>query len=321
MKKTLIGLAALGAAATTGAAFAQSTVTLSGIIDNGLQKTSSGQALKMTPSRSGTSNWTLSGSEDLGGGLKAVFQVSTSFNSDDGTTPAANVLGNNGMFVGLSGDFGTVRAGRPAHILWSNVLSANGTKGVSGYEASTALNVPQNYGVFQSNAVQYLSPSWGGLRVQLEWTPSESDAAAENDGYGVALRYDAGPVSASFVNYRAPKVGAPKGEPVNQLGVAYDFGAAKAFFTYRDQAGLASTLDNAWVLGVNVPLGAGLAYAQYGVSDRIGDDARRVSLGYRYYLSKRTTVYVNAGRANAAANVDAAGKSTTGYGFGMQHNF
>ena len=79
--------------------------------------------------------------------------------------------------------------------------------------------------------------------------------------------------------------------------------------------------DNAWVVGVNVPLGAGLAYAQYGVSDRIGDDARRVSVGYRYYVSKRTTMYANLGRANAAANVDAAGKATTGYGFGMQHNF
>lgn len=321
MKKTLVSLGALAAVTATGAAFAQSSVTLSGIVDNGLQKTSSGEALKMTPSRSGTSNWTLSGSEDLGGGLKAVFQVSTSFNSDDGTTPAANVLGNNGMFVGLTGNFGTVRAGRPSHILWSNVLSANGTKGVSGYEASTVLNVPQNYGVFQANAVQYLSPVMGGFRVQLEWVPSESNAVAENGGYGVALRYDAGAVSASYVNYRAPKIGAPTGEPVNQLGLAYDFGVAKAFFTYRDQAGLASTLDNAWVLGVNVPVGTGLAYAQYGVSDRVGDDARRVSLGYRHYLSKRTTLYVNAGLANAAANVDAKGKSTTGYGFGMQHNF
>jgi len=78
MKKTLIALAAV--AATTGA-FAQSSVTLSGVIDVGVEKRFSGDATRVTPNRNGTSNWTLSGTEDLGGGLKAVFQISTAFNS------------------------------------------------------------------------------------------------------------------------------------------------------------------------------------------------------------------------------------------------
>ena len=139
MKKTLIALAAV---AVTGAAFAQSTVTLSGTVDVGLEKRWSGDATKLTSSRNGTSNWTLSGAEDLGGGLKAVFQISTSFNADDGTftpadTAAGRTLGNNGLFVGLTGGFGTLRAGRPVNTLYGNALLANGTKGVSSHDATS----------------------------------------------------------------------------------------------------------------------------------------------------------------------------------------
>ena len=128
MKKTLIALAAVAA---TSASFAQSTVTLSGTVDVGIEKRFSGDATRMTPNRNGTSNWTLSGAEDLGGGLKAVFQVSTSFNSDTGTVSSTDGLGNNGMFVGLTGGFGTLRAGRPVNTLYGNAMFANGTKGVS----------------------------------------------------------------------------------------------------------------------------------------------------------------------------------------------
>jgi predicted porin len=320
MKQSQIRLGVLVAIASVGAVHAQSTVTLSGVVDTGFQKISSGSALTMTPSRNGTSSWAMSGSEDLGGGLKAIFQIATSFNSDDGTM-AANAFGNNGMFIGLSGDFGTVRAGRPAHVLWSNVLSANGTKGVSGYEASSALNVPQNYGVYQENSLQYLSPKFGGFSFQLQWAPSESTNVVRNEGYGVVLRYDDGPLSASFVNYRAPKATAPENESVNQFGLAYDFSVAKVFLTVRDQGGLASDSDNAWVLGLTAPMGSGTVYAQYGKSERPGQDATRLSLGYKYPLSKRTTAYVNLGSANAAANVGGLGRTTAGYGLGITHAF
>ena len=69
MKKSLVALAALAASA----AFAQSTVTLSGTIDAGFEKMTATSPLQMQSGRFGTSNWTISGSEDLGNGLKAVF--------------------------------------------------------------------------------------------------------------------------------------------------------------------------------------------------------------------------------------------------------
>lgn len=331
MKKTLIALAAVAA---TSASFAQSTVTLSGTLDVGLEKRFSGDEMRMTSNRNGTSNWTLSGAEDLGGGLKAVFQVSTSFNTDDGTVTSANGLGNNGMFVGLTGGFGTLRAGRPVNTLYGNAMFANGTKGVSLHDSNSVL-VPlvANAGnsVYVANAVQYHTPRFGGLQVQVEYAPSELSGA--DAGYGLAVRYDAGPLAVSLTNYQgAGTAGSPatlSPDSVTQLAAAYDFGVAKLFLTYRDQSGPAG--GNGYALGVTAPVGPGALYASYQTRDldaTATDDGSTMIIGYKYLLSKRTQAYVNIARRDssyAPAVVTAAGgngaSSSTGFGFGLQHNF
>jgi len=333
MKKTLIALAVV---AVSGAAFAQSSVTLSGTLDTGFQKRWSGDQMRMTGDRNGTSNWTLSSTEDLGGGLKAVFQVSTAFNVDTGTTTTTDALGNNGMFVGLTGGFGTLRAGRPVNTLFANALLANGTKGVSTHDANTVLsgNATANAkvgnassSVYVPNALQYHSPRFGGVQVQLEYASSE--LANASAGTGIAVRYDNGPISASVVSYKgAGTATALKPKAVTQFAGAYDFGMAKAFFTYRDQGGLASNADTSYALGVTAPVGPGSVYASYNVNEQAGDDGRTIIGGYKYSFSKRTTAYVNVANRNAAwvpDAVSAAGgngaKSSTGYGIGITHTF
>lgn len=334
MKKTLIALAAVAA---TSASFAQSTVTLSGTVDVGLEKRFSGDALRMTPNRNGTSNWTLSGAEDLGGGLRAVFQISTSFNSDTGTVSSTDGLGNNGMFVGLTGGFGTLRAGRPVNTLYGNAMFANGTKGVSLHDSNSVVsgNATANAktsgassSVYVPNAVQYHTPRFGGVQVQLEYAPSESTAVGNKAGTGVAVRYDGGPLSVSFTNYTGAKAATSPLKSVNQIAAAYDFSVAKLFFTYRDQGGLASDQDTSYALGVTAPVGPGTLYAAYNVNEQTGSDGRTIIGGYKYSLSKRTTAYVNIARRNAAwigaavtANGGTGTSSSTGYGFGLQHNF
>lgn len=338
MKKTLIALAAVAA---TGAAMAQSSVTLSGVIDAGFEKRFSGDAFKMTPNRNGTSNWTLSGTEDLGGGLKANFSISTSFNSDDGTT-AGNVLGNNGMFVGLTGGFGTVRMGRPVNTLYGNALLANGTKGVSFYDANAVLGGNAtasakvggaSNSVYVPNAIQYHSPRFGGVQVQVEYAPREVKGPGTADGFGLAVRYDEGPLALSFVNYKGADSNADgvKQKAVNQLAAAYDFGVARVLFTWRDQGGLASDRDNSYALGVTAPVGPGSLYASYNVNEQPGTDGRTLIAGYKYNLSKRTQMYVNVANRNKAwlggVTLPASNpgtmpnKSTTGFGFGLQHSF
>lgn len=337
MKKSLIALAALAA---TGAAFAQSSVTLSGTVETGVEKRFSGDAFKMTSNRNGTSNWTLSGTEDLGDGLKAVFQISTSFNTDDGTGGAlstgttGSALGNNGMFVGLTGGFGTLRAGRPVNTLYGNAMFANGTKGVSLHDANTVLvGLTANAGssVYVNNAIQYHSPSMAGFQVQLEFAPSELSNA--DDGMGVALRYANGPVAVSLTNYKgAGTATVLKPKAVNQLAAAYDFGVAKLFLTYRAQGKDGTTItsnnDTGYALGVTAPVGPGSLYASYNLREQAGDDGSTIIAGYKYNFSKRTQAFVNVANRNKnwqSAAVTAAGgqgnKSTNGFGLGLQHNF
>ncbi|WP_374520001.1 porin [Hydrogenophaga sp.] len=322
MKKTLIALAAVAA---TSASFAQSSVTLSGLVDVGIEKQFSGAPTKMAANRNATSNWTLSGTEDLGGGLKAVFKASTSFNSDDGTLASANAFGNNDMFVGLTGNFGTLRAGRPINTLYGNAFFANGTKGVTGYDANTLLaGLVANAGssVFVANAVQYHSPRFAGFQVQVEYAPSE--LANADDGFGLGIRYDNGPLSASLVSYEGAGTAALlKPKSVTQLGAAYDFSVAKVFFTYRDDSNKASTADTGYALGVTAPVGPGSLYASYNVAEAAGSDKRSIIAGYKYNLSKRTQAYFQLANGNAALNVSGAAtaKSSNGYGFGLTHSF
>ena len=326
MKKTLIALAAVAA---TSASFAQSSVTLSGLVDVGFEKRFSGDANKVTGNRNATSNWTISGTEDLGGGLKAVFKASTSFNPDDGTLGAlstgttGSAFGNNDMFVGLTGNFGTLRAGRPVNTLYGNAFFANGTKGVSGYDTNTILaSLVANAGssVFVNNAVQYHSPRFAGFQVQVEYAPSE--LANADDGFGLGIRYDNGPLSASLVSYEgAGTATLLKPKSVTQLGAAYDFSVAKVFFTYRDDSNKASTADTGYALGVTAPVGPGSIYASYNVIENGASDKRSVIAGYKYNLSKRTQAYFQLANGNAALNLSGANKSTNGYGFGLTHSF
>ena len=347
MKKSLIALAALAA---TGAVFAQSSVTLSGTVETGVEKRFSGDAFRMTSNRNGTSNWTLSGKEDLGGGLNAVFQVSTAFNTDTGETTAANALGNNGMFVGLTGGFGTLRMGRPVNTLYGNAMFANTTKGVSLHDSNTVLSgLVANAGnsVYVNNAIQYHSPIMAGFQVQLEFAPSELKGA--DDGMGVAVRYANGPLAVSLTNYKgagtdaitraAPGVTTPanlKPKAVNQLAAAYDFGMAKLFLTYRAQGkggSINANNDTGYALGATAPVGPGSLYFSYNVREQLGDDGQTIIAGYKYNFSKRTLAFVNVANRNKAWNpLDvtkgtgfvtgaAANKSSSGFGMGLQHNF
>jgi predicted porin len=323
MKKTLIALAAVAA---TGAAFAQSTVTLSGTVDVGLQDVGGGAPLSMVSSRSGTSNWTVSGTEDLGGGLKAIFKVSTSFNADDGTISSANGLGNNDMFVGLQGGFGSLKMGRSFDIAFANALTANSTKGVTGF--TTRAGTLDSNGVYMSNQVLYTTPNWGGFTGMAQYAPSEVTGVSANAGLGLA--YAAGPLALTYAyskihNNDGAAANAQRFDnALNQFAASYNFGVANLLFTYTDRANVADDSNNSFALGVTAPVGPGMLWASYDRSEVGAGTTRVFHGGYKYFLSKRTTAYLNLGNKKNAAvayGTAAVGKAVTGWGVGLQHNF
>jgi predicted porin len=290
MKKTLIALAALG---VVGAASAQ--VTVSGGIDLAIQniKDAAG-GVTMTGGRNITNNITISGSEDLGGGMSAGAMYSISPAGDDGTTAA--IFGGNGQYINLAGGFGDIKMGYWLKPTFAATQTANSTKGVTGFTARAGQ--VDGDGVYQANQVLYTSPSISGLTFQYSYAPSETaNTAAET---GLMLGYSAGALSVNYAMNDTAAAG-----QLSLLSGSYDMGAAKIFatMTSRDTG---STTN----LGVSVPFGAVTVWAD-NTQNKI-TDITTTQLGAKYALSKRTTVYGAYGTQSAAAN---------GMNIGISHSF
>ena len=112
MKKSILALAVLGA--VSGAASAQSSVTVYGLVDVALVRESgaaTGASTKITSGVGAGSRLGFKGSEDLGGGLSALFLLENGFQADTGAMGQGGLLFGRQAYVGLQGGFGTVTIG------------------------------------------------------------------------------------------------------------------------------------------------------------------------------------------------------------------
>jgi len=342
MKKTLVAIAALAA---VGAASAQSSVTLYGRIDAsiGSVKTSVGGVTIADPGvqiRSGGHNgsrWGLRGSEDLGGGLKADFQLEQGFNIDDGAASVAANQFNRQAWVGLSGAFGAVKVGRQYDIV--DTMYANyDAMGSSGYSQNAALSGSGAVGdtiVRQNNAVIYSTPNMSGLSASVMWAPGENrvpGVVGAGRHMGVMVNYANGPLGLG-AGYQSNKAtGATSATTHYILGGSYDLGVAKLYGQYDSgKVGAAPAgvfyKDSGYSIGAVVPVGAARlmgGWAKEDTKSRAGVKLQK-STGFglmgQYDLSKRTYVYAAYNRIEN----DPAGPNntmkTTRYGLGLIHNF
>ena len=308
MKKSLLALAVLGAFA--GAASAQSSVTLYGKLDLGFAK-AAGSADKQVADGS-SSRVGFRGVEDLGGGLKALFQFEHRFNPDTGTV--TNTAFWHGLStVGLGGSFGTVNLGRQytaAFSLATDVIDPFGGYTVAGLrDESLTKSVAR---LRTDNSVRY-DGAFGGLKVAADI--AETPAGGVDRPYSVAAQYAAGPfmVAASYDN--------PTGANDNlaTLGGSYAFGPAKVSLGIGRGDNNSNVRVKQALAGVTVSVGAaGQVLAGY-AQEEVGtaDATKKVSLGYRHNLSKRTQLYTDVTRVN-----DLLSKTEkTGYDFGVIHTF
>ena len=169
MKKSLVALAAL---AVVGAASAQSSVTLYGVVDAGVARVT-GTKFAMTGSglmNNGTSRFGFKGSEDLGGGMKANFNMEAGFDPETG---AGNLSGGN-LFsraanVSLSGGFGEFRMGRSLTPSFYGVAAWELT-GTANYSVVASQFNFAGAGPRQSSQFMYVSPSMGGFSGSVAYT-------------------------------------------------------------------------------------------------------------------------------------------------------
>ena len=218
MKKSLLALAVLGAFA--GAAQAQSSVTIYGIVDTGIaysSKVATGTGSD-TGSKFGINSGVIQGSrigfkgvEDLGGGLSAVFQLETGFTSDDGGLQGSDAVTSSNLFrrksvVGLAGGFGTVLLGRQTD--FSDTISAytavNDFGGVVSNSGS-GLNCLQ--GVRTNNSISYTTNNLSGFTGNLIYGFGETAGkTSAGQAYGIGAKYDNGPLGLG-INYYQSKAG------------------------------------------------------------------------------------------------------------------
>jgi predicted porin len=353
MKKSLVALALFGAFAAT--AQAQSSVVIYGTVDAGVSKTSGG-----TTSIGGRDNNRLGfkGTEDLGNGLKAIFQLEMRYAPDTGRTEGegSRPLFEGQSTVGLQGAFGTVRLGRALTSMqesamrfepWSGIPSAAGFNRdvqLAGYtSAPLSGNVSLNSRNRFSNAVFYNTPVFAGFQANATVGTKEANgnaeilATANTRGfvanaealavpYSVSATYDNGPVAVLAAYER----NAVKTD-MFIVGASYNPIAPLKLMASYSQQDQASTMrinekTEAYVVGANYTMGPGKFLIGYGQKDQ---DAvvktKQVSLGYEYSLSKRTYVYVDlSNKKQAATNfITGANQDTSqnSYGVGLHHTF
>ncbi|MFC5472372.1 porin [Paraherbaspirillum soli] len=167
MKKSLIALAVLGAIA--GAAQAQSSVTIYGIVDTGITysnhlptATGTGSKFSMNSGVIQGSRLGFKGTEDLGNGLKAVFQLENGFKNDTGAEGVSGTLFNRKSVVGLSGGFGTVLLGRQTDFL-DDAGDMTAVKDFGSIVGNSVHNFDRLEGNRVQNSVRYNSPDVAGF--------------------------------------------------------------------------------------------------------------------------------------------------------------
>jgi predicted porin len=337
------GLASLAACAS-GASHAQSSVTLYGIIDTGVEWVNNVGAKKSSvvrvPTLTGSipSRWGLKGKEDLGSGLSAVFVLESGFAPSQGTLNQGGRLFGRQAYVGLSSaQWGTLTLGRQySQIYWALTGDTMGPNIYAAADLDPYLAQPR-----LDNAIAY-SFTKSGLTVGATYSlgrdavdPAEAGGCAGQSptdwrackSISAMVKYDAatwGAAAAFDRNYGGGGTGSPlpsssqtDTRAVIDGYVKFGLSTIGAGFLHRINHGvqtptLSDAISNYWWLGgTYVPLPQVALDAQFGhlsVNGGSSAGASLVAARATYFLSKRSSVYVTAGHVfnqrNAAFTID-----------------
>jgi predicted porin len=302
---------------------------------------------------SNVSKFGFKGSEDLGDGLAAIWQIEQQINIDDA---AKNTFASRNTFAGLKGDFGTVLMGihdtpykistRKLDVFGDNIAdnrSLMGNKSSAGFELRP------------TDVLAYISPAFAGVTaaiatVNLSET-QENNTQKKNSALSLAVMYDAAPFygSVAYEKHKLETVAAGANESATRVGFGFKpegFELGVVYEKTTDNLGAGQVNLNGhnavYVSGkMNFGMSAvKLAYTKAGVlgegAVQVADSgASQVSVGYDHGLSKRTKLYAlytkisNGKGANyefsqstaAATTTSGFGTSPSAISLGMKHIF
>ena len=313
MIKRTIALAVLATLAS-GAALAQSSVTLYGRLNVTAEHEKSGSAKATNDLKDNSSRLGFKGEEDLGGGLKAAFIIEHGFNPTNGKADDRGFWRRQSEVSLSSSKFGMVRIGNfgsEAQLAVADWVSMHN------HDTGTSYDKLNAYVGANTNKVAYRTPGFvKGLTV--EGSVAEG-SATEKRSYDLAANYELGAIKLG--------AGYSKQGEKKELGVraiyemgAYTFGA----YVQRDANVFAAGNRNNLRLAAMYTLGASEFHVNVGVAGKAGDvassKATQATLGYNYNLSKRTKVYGFYTRVNDGA-AKLYGDDFNSLAVGVRHNF
>lgn len=313
-KKNLLALAAAAALAFPAAhaqtAAAGSSVQMYGLLGMYLGHTQiSGRPGSVTQLGQGglvTSYLGFRGTEDLGGGLKAIFALEAWLQPDSGFVgrSANDPFFSRNSYAGLEGGFGRVTAGRQTNPTYLNMGQVSAFGGSTVFSPLVLQSFIASYGgaivgdTVWNNTFEYVSPRWNGLTVTGIYGLGEVANRGGVNNLGLHASYANGPLTAVLSAQRVrTAVVAPMTQQNTYLGGgSYDFKLAKLYGSLSHSSAEGTRLDTHTAsVGVRVPAGPGAVLAEWARTRRVAaaETVRNTgSLGYDYFLSKRTDLYV-----------------------------
>ena len=285
------------------------------------------------------------GTEDLGGGLKAFFQIESGVPLDAG----GGLLGSRNSGVGLQGAFGSVVLGRWDSPFKFSALVADPHGQLTMGNALSIINTG-DFNRRENNMIQYWSPNMSGFSVRAMYGANEAKTATANpNSTSISLDYAAGPFRVNYANekhkdYRGNLVTAGVTEKGQNLSATFVFGAFKfGAITQRFDA-TGRTKRNANFVALTYTTGKhefigtygrnrnGAAIVAAGIAKPLEPQSKMAAIGYNYNFSKRTTFAARyASMVNNAASSNAMSGSglpalalnndPKGFGAGLRHTF
>lgn len=345
--KKILALGAVGLM-SAGGAMAQSGVVVYGVLDTYMAYTNAEQRGNIVSMDSGgyqASRVGFRGNEDLGGGLRATWQLESGIGTDTGAQHDSSRVFNRQAWVGLGGTFGELRFGRQNS---SNFLMIARLDPFAGATFGSFLNNVSVYTPRYDNVVGYISPSVNGFKLQAYYSLGER--TEDSDAMSTAIlagEYEKGPMYLGVSSSRQTSANGEETTTSTFAGGSYEYGQGRIYLSgYRgNNLGAAPvtnvrgiyysavSLSASYRIGARTTLGAGLGWGE--ATDGSDSDARQVSVIAMHDLSRRTMLYavashlINRGQAafslGAAApiprNVPIAGGNVDGVQFGIRHNF
>ncbi|MEO6696822.1 MAG: porin [Gammaproteobacteria bacterium] len=305
----------------------------------------------LTNVSSNSSRLGFKGSEDFGNRLKAIFQIETLVNLDDGAGSTGTLFGTfRNSYVGLVSGFGTLALGgtdNPYKLATGKLDNYNDSMGDFNAIIGNVSGAGTPFDEREPNSINYWSPKMNGLQFMAGYRPDET-SGVHRDRYSMNVNYESGPYYASvaYETHKKDNVSGAGGNDTDGLkfGLSYLFNEDKTklglVYESLSEENIASALDrDAWYLALSHKMDSNtvkIAYARADDNDKASDTgANWFVVGLDHALSKRTTVYALYARTNndsgaqyglgtggsSGAVKPHAGTDPSTYSLGINHDF